>query len=302
MDGSATTRLPRRVAAGVAVVLVLTAAVVVLVLALSRDDGGFHAGTFEPSEPSATAPFTAAATGADPAVAAGSAAMVARALVPFADGANLAGSEHWGIPVVRASEGDPLRTITAAGRTLRFRIPDGATPSLGSDHHLAVIDGDRELDLWTAQRDGAGDWTAGAAVIVPASARGIAGPIAADAAGFALTAGLVTAQEVRAGRIDHALVFTTPYTRDAFVAPAVHTDGRRSDPAAMPMGTRIQLDPAADVTDLPRPQRAIARALQVYGAYLVDSSGSLAIRGITGLADLSLTAIPWSHMRVLAPQ
>lgn len=301
MDGSATTRLPR-VAAGVATVLALAAAIAVLVLAVRGDDGGgFHAGPSEPSPPTATAPFTAAAIGADPDVAAGSAAMVAHALVPFAGGANLAGSQHWGIPVVHATAADPVRTVTAAGRTLRFRIPDGATPSLGSDHHLAVIDGDGELDLWTAVRDGAGDWTAGAAVIVPQTARGIAGPIAADAAGFALTAGLLTPAELRAGRIDHALVFTTPATRDTFVAPAVHTDGRRSDAAAMPLGTRIQLDPAADLSALPRDQRVIARALQVYGAYLVDSSGSLAIRATTGFDDLSLTAIPWSRMRVLAP-
>ena len=150
MDGSATTRLPR-VAAGVAAVLALAAAVAVLVLAVRGDDGGrFHAGPFEPAPPSATAPFTAAAIGADPDVAAGSAAMVARALVPFADGANLAGSQHWGIPVVqrarptRSGPSRPRGARCASGsRTTRRRRWAPTTTSRSSTATASSTSGSR---------------------------------------------------------------------------------------------------------------------------------------------------------------
>ena len=78
----------------------------------------------------------------------------------------------------------------------------------------------------------------------------------------------------------------------------------------------MQLDPSVKVNDLPIPswQKTIARALQVYGMYLRDSSGSLAIwaenpiaRGYDAWAkvglsgdSVSLAGIPWGKMRVLS--
>ena len=248
-----------------------------------------------------------------------SAAMVGRSIVPFAETANLAGSDAWGISVVHAGAGDPTRVVRlfswgyGSSRRVTFRIPDWAQPSTGSDHHLAVIDGDRELDLWGAVRQADGSWRAGSRTIV--SGTPVAGKEGATASGLALTAGLLRPEEIARGRIDHALAFTTPYVRNRIVAPAVKGDGRQRDPLAMPMGTHIQLDPSADITSLPRPERIIARALKVYGAYLVDTGGSLAIRAETGIGrarsgtrDIwspvgvtspSLRDIPWDQMRVV---
>lgn len=254
-----------------------------------------------------------------PAVMPASAGMVRRSIAPFVGSANIAGSDAWGIPVVTAAAGDPTRLVRLFSwgygkrRPVAFRIPDWARPSTASDHHLAVLDGRRELDLWAAERQADGSWRAGSRTIVTGTP--VAGKEGATASGLALTAGLLRPEEIARGRIDHALAFTTPYVRNRFVPPAVKGDGRQHDPLAMPMGTHVQLDPAVDISGLPRPQRIIARALQVYGAYLVDTGGSLAIRaeaGIgrarsgtrdiwtpVGVTSPSLQDIPWHRLRVI---
>ena len=71
---------------------------------------------------------------------------------------------------------------------------------------------------------------------------------------------------------------TTPYTRKDYIAcPATHTDGQHLEPAAIPQGARIQLDPTFDVDAQPWPrwEKVLARALQKYGAYLGDTGDSL---------------------------
>jgi hypothetical protein len=260
-----------------------------------------------------------------PRLAKGSAAMVGRSIVPYRGGANLTTSDTWGIPVVTARASDRPRRVSLFGwapdarRTpVSFRIPDAARPSAGSDHHLTVIDGSRQLDLWVAVRQPDGSWKAGGWAIMDRGAD-VAGRAAATASGFSLTAGLVRPQEIAAGRIDHALLLTTPYVRDRHVAPAVSGDGHQRDPQALPMGSRLQLDPSAGISHLPRTQRIVAQALKDYGAFVGDSSGSLAIRAEAGVApaaratgsrdrwaaagaaDPSLRAIPWARLRVVAP-
>jgi hypothetical protein len=139
----------------------------------------------------------------------------------------------------------------------------------------------------------------------------------ANVAGFSLTAGIVRPEEIAQGHIDHALMITTPYTRSGYVAcPAANSDGQYADPAAMPVGARLQLDPALDVNALAIPtwKKVVARALQQYGAYVVDTGGSLsiraestALRGYDAWAKVgvprgepNIRDLPWSRMRVLS--
>jgi outer membrane biosynthesis protein TonB len=286
--------------------------------------GGAQAASPSTRPYSATSPFNVPIAAAAH-VAPNSAAMVSASLLPYATNANFANSDAWGISIVNARSTDPLRQVGTFswgyGADIAqpsVRIPDGAAPTTGSDHHLAVIDGDRELDMWVAGQQADGSWMAGARTVTSITGSGVAAPIAGNAAGFALAAGIVRPEEIAAGRIDHALTFTSPYVRNAIVAPALHGDGSQTDPNAMPMGTRIQLDPSTDISALPRPQRIIAQALKDYGAYLTDSSGSLAIRGEAsigrasqggaadiwspvGVQDSSLRSLPWARMRVILP-
>src|SRR5205807_564915 len=58
-------------------------------------------------------------------------------------------------------------------------------------------------------------------------------------------------------------------------------DQYAKDPDALPLGAHIQLSPAFDVADQswPRWEKVVGRALQVYGAYVVDLGGTVAVRG-----------------------
>jgi len=266
------------------------------------------------------------ATGA--AVDPGSPAMVAKALVPYKSAANFwAGSNSWAKPLAYAN---PVSDSYAVGckkydchTDVAFRIPLYAAPSTGSDHHLVVIDSGtgKELDMWLAEHDPAtNSWSAGARYVTDPSGWGATCAekqhcLGAVAAGFAAFGGIVRPEEIAQGHIDHALFFTTPYTRKDFIAcPATHTDGVADDPAAIPEGARIQLDPAfpVDAQRWPRWEKIIAKALQKYGAYLGDTGDSLSFaaeatldRGydawsIVGVpAFASIGNLPWSKFRVL---
>jgi len=259
-----------------------------------------------------------------------STAMVAKAIAPYSVAANfVAGSNAWGKPLAYASAGSPFAigcTRYDCQTPVSFRIPQYARASTGSDHHLVVIDqsANSELDMWLAAQDASTNfWSAGDRYVTDPGGWGAICARgkrcgAAVASGFAAFGGVVRPEEIAQGHIDHALFFTTPYTRQGYIAcPATHTDGRNDDPAAIPMGARIQLDPAFKVDEQPWPkwQKVLARALQVYGAYVGDTGQSLsfsaestldrgydawALAGVPALG--SLADLPWTQLRILQLQ
>lgn len=264
---------------------------------------------------------------ASPPLARNSHLMVADSIESNIASANLSNDERWGIPIVYANQQSKRSTIRCTTYDCpaadgSARIPAGAEPNVGSDHHLVVLQPDgNELDLWLARRSGDA-WSAGAGSLESASGSAAncagAGTCAgANAAYLALGAGIIRPEEIAQGRIDHALAIAVPNTRKAYVAcPAGHGDGRHDGPGALPIGAHLQLDPAVDVARLPisRWQKVIALALQRYGAYVVDTAGSVALyaqsdlgRGFDAWAKAgvpadspSLSDLPWSSMRVLA--
>ena len=141
------------------------------------------------------------------------------------------------------------------------------------------------------------------------------------AAGFSEMGGVIRPEEIAQGHIDHALVMGSPYTRTGVIAcPGTNAwvTGGFDDPNAIPLGTRIQLDRNFNVNaqTWPEWEKTIARALQKYGAFMVDTAGSLEVRaeatldrGYNAWAKVgipnswpgtpSLADIPWSRMRVL---
>ncbi len=176
-------------------------------------------------------------------------------------------------------------------------IPDGAvaSPPVGddSDNHLCIIDRTRHLEwgMWAARQDPTGRWFTGLGAVTDLSGTGVAPPWfdsprqldshRARASGFPLIAGLIRVEEIKAGHIDHALVFAYDHCRPEFLIPPASTAQVNSfpqlDPArGIPMGGRIQLDPAWDVehSGLSPSGKIIARALQEYGAYCGDYAGA----------------------------
>jgi len=260
-----------------------------------------------------------------PAIDPNSAGMVSRSLTTYAGSANFAPTNDWGKAIAYANPVSTLFAIACTlydcGTAVSSHIPSYAQPTTGSDHHLIVITpgANTEVDMWLA----APAWSAGSRYLTNSAGWGAdcaqgqhcGGGVAA---GYAAFGGVVRPEEIAQGHIDHALFFTTPYTRSGFIAcPATHTDGVANDVNAIPEGARIQLDPSfnVDAQAWPRWEKIIAHALQTYGAYLGDTGGSVsfpgeaninrgydawALAGVSG--SQSLANLPWSQFRVLQIQ
>ena len=106
-----------------------------------------------------------------------------------------------------------------------------------------------------------------------------AGWTSADAAGLPIFPGLARWDEVARGTIDHALRFTAPRTRRAYVYPARHYASSSNDPSLPPMGLRVRLKASVNVASFPRQSRVVLRAMQRYGMILADNGSPWYISG-----------------------
>jgi hypothetical protein len=224
-----------------------------------------------------------ASAAADP----GSAAMVSLIRQAAASQGFLITAQKWSTPVYHINGNAQRQTVklTAGWAPRRLLsgvpIPADATPSPDSDAHLAIIDDATgcEYDFWQASRSSDGSWSASWANATSTASSGWY-PYSTTGSGDALTAGLITPEDMASGSIDHALKFAFPYTKAGGpVLPAVASDGTHSDPGAIPEGAHLQLDPSLDLSTLGLTpwQRVVAKSLQTYGMYLTDTGGGVAI-------------------------
>ena len=82
-----------------------------------------------------------------------------------------------------------------------------------------------------------------------------------------------------AGAITHAIRFTAPVTRRAYLYPARHFAADSSNTSLPPMGLRVRLKASYDVAGLPPQARVIALAMQRYGMILADNGSSWFFQG-----------------------
>ena len=171
-------------------------------------------------------------------------------------------------------------------------IPQGATPDEMGDHHLCIIDRGlpKAWDCWHAM-DGASGWSCDVAATADLAGTGVRpmedGPPpwwmahGARACSFPLIAGLITVDEMQAGHIEHALALGYAGIRSKWYTPPASTSqagsGQISPDQGIPCGGRVQLDPSLDLDalGLSSSGKTIARALQEYGAYVGDYTGSI---------------------------
>jgi len=201
-------------------------------------------------------------------------------------------------------------------------IPDMARPSPGSDGQMIIIDKNTytEYDLWQVLRTPEG-WSISNGSVYNILWDGTPSRYGSRGAGVPYLAGLIRPWEIMQGRIDHVLVFGYPEpAKDRCVYPASRTDGDSILPYAIPQGAHLQLDPTLTDADfnsmgLSHTGKIIAKALQVYGMTLVDTSGhakiyveDLRINPYADVdwadPDLNLTpntiaSIPYTYFRVL---
>ena len=96
----------------------------------------------------------------------------------------------------------------------------------------------------------------------------------ADAAGLPIFPGLVRYDEAAAGHVEHAIRITFDSTRDAWIHPASHCAGDTSTPSAPAMGTRLRLKAGYGLGHLSGAAKAIAVALERYGAIVADNGSN----------------------------
>jgi hypothetical protein len=165
---------------------------------------------------------------------------------------------------------------------VRYPIPRGVHIEGGSDHHALLLDRDacRLYELGGLERRGA-RWNAwaGATWSLRSNRLRPATWTSADAAGLPIFSGLARWDEVRRGAVDHALRFTAPRTRRAFVYPARHYASDASDPALPPMGLRVRLKASVDIASFPPQARVVLTALKRYGMILADNGAPWYVSG-----------------------
>jgi hypothetical protein len=158
---------------------------------------------------------------------------------------------------------------------------EGGTHATG-DRHAILVDKStcRLFELYDLRHTGRG-WTAGSGAVWNLRSNHLrrAGWTSADAAGLPIFPGLARWDEVARGAIDHALRFTAPQTRRAYVYPARHFASDSSDPTLPPMGLRVRLKASVDVASFPKQARIVLRALQRYGMILADNGSPWYVSG-----------------------
>ena len=200
--------------------------------------------------------------------------------------------EPWGIPFVTVpgSEARVPVSFTYAGESDPgpYPVPPSAPieggPSSTGDRHVLVVDVDHWIlyELYDAfPVNGGASWTAGSGAVFDLSSDALrpAGWTSADAAGLPIFAGLARYDEVAAGAIAHALRFTCPVTREAYVPPARHWASSQTSPNLPPMGMRVRLKAGVDLSGFPADVQVILTALKRYGMMLADNGSAFFVSG-----------------------
>jgi hypothetical protein len=156
----------------------------------------------------------------------------------------------------------------------------GADPPSGDRHVLVVQRGTCLLyELYQAERiPGGFRVSAAARWDLRTGAPRPPGWTSADGGGLPILPGLVRDDELAAGRIAHALRFTAPRVRQAYVAPANHCGGV-ADPSLPPFGTRLRLRADFDLAPYSGPTRVLLEALRRHGMILADQGPAYDLSG-----------------------
>jgi hypothetical protein len=169
---------------------------------------------------------------------------------------------------------------------VRYPIPrqvhiEGGANATG-DRHAILVDKSacRLYELYDLRHTSRG-WTAGSGAVWNLRSNHLrrAGWTSADAAGLPIFPGLARWDEASRGVIDHALRFTAPETRRAYVYPARHYASSSSDSSLPPMGLRVRLKASVNVALFPKQARVVLRALQRYGMILADNGSPWYVSG-----------------------
>jgi hypothetical protein len=158
-------------------------------------------------------------------------------------------------------------------------------PGSNGDRHVLVIDRDNwklyELGYAFPINNGA-SWNANCGAVFDLNSNAVrpAGWTSADAAGLPIFPGLARYDEVfEQSEITHALRFTVQHSRHAYVAPARHYASSNQSVNLPPMGMRVRLKAAFDISGYSPRMQVILRALKKYGMIVADNGSNWYISG-----------------------
>jgi hypothetical protein len=171
-------------------------------------------------------------------------------------------------------------------------LPRDARPAGGADRHLTVWQRstdrlweffglEHRSDGWHARWGGAIDRVSNSPGYYTSSSwPGARFYWGATATSLPVAGGVMTIDELRRRRIDHALALNIKRVRaGAFSWPAQRSDGRTPGEDGIPEGARFRLDPDLDIDTLGLHPvtAAIARAAQHHGLVVRDKSSTVAL-------------------------
>ncbi len=168
-----------------------------------------------------------------------------------------------------------------------YPIPPNAPieggPNSDGDRHVLVLDRDTCVlyELYAAYPQANGSWQAGSGAIFDLNSHALRPETwtSADAAGLPVVPGLVRIEEVLSGEIRHAIRFTAPQTRRAYVWPGRHFASSLTGTQYPPMGQRFRLKAGYDIAGFAPEVQVILRAMKKYGIILADNGSAWYISG-----------------------
>jgi hypothetical protein len=178
------------------------------------------------------------------------------------------------------------------GGTVWVPVPEGARPSPGTDSQLAIVNTDsgEEWGMIYGRVGGDGNWTAGGVYRYHIRNSGVPPKgFAQRGVGIGQLAGIVRPCEVERGSIDHAMTLAYDYPCAPIVCaangwspqipPFTQTDGKGIAGFDIPEGGRIVIRPEIpedanrEACQGVRGCIVFAKAMQNYGAFIVDNGG-----------------------------
>ncbi len=211
-------------------------------------------------------------------------------------------------------------------------LPENAKPAAGSDKHLVVWQPstNKMWEFWGLEKAAEG-WQAswGGAMQNVSGDVGVYGKEAwpeastswgASASSLPIAGGLITLEDLKQGKINHAVAIAVPNVRETEYAwPAQRTDGYSKAASSLPEGAHLRIDPSLNLATLHLPPLTleIAEAAQRYGIIVRDRAANVALYAqdptptgtepyggthgfLEGKAAWQLLAsFPWSHLQLL---
>ena len=200
---------------------------------------------------------------------------------------------YMGIPylIVDGSQGMVKVNFTAYGdesdpgpMPIPTSAPIEGYPNPGSgDRHVLVLDNNNCFlyELYGAYPQTDGTWNADSSAVwdLLSDEQRPWTWTSADAAGLPILPGLVRYDEVAAGKIQHAIRFTLPHSREAMVPPASHWAANSTNQFAPPMGMKLRLKSSFDISGFSAANQVILTAMKKYGLIMADNGSAMYISG-----------------------